>query len=84
MGYSKISVTIPDRTCKQIKELAAIKHIKLSHLVAEALSEKVQKMKEEMLLEQINDVFDDPNVRAEQILMAETIAETTNVEEMPW
>jgi DNA polymerase/3'-5' exonuclease PolX len=84
VGYSKISVTIPDQTCKQIKELAASKRIKLSHLVAEALSEKVRKMKEEMLLERINAVFEDPDVREEQILMAETIAETTNVEEMPW
>ena len=84
MGYSKLSVTIPDQTFKQIKELATSKRIKLSHLVAEALSEKVRKMKEEMLLERINAVFEDPDVREEQILMAETIAETTNVEEMPW
>lgn len=41
-------------------------------------------MKEEMLLERINAVFEDPDVKEEQILMAETIAETTNVEEMPW
>jgi phosphoribosylformylglycinamidine (FGAM) synthase PurS component len=84
VGYSKLSVTIPDQTFKQIKELATSKRIKLSHLVAEALSEKVRKMKEEMLLERINAVFEDPDVREEQILMAETIAETTNVEEMPW
>ena len=84
MGYSKLSVTIPDQTFKQIKELATSKRIKLSHLVAEALSEKVRKMKEEMLLERINAVFKDPDVREEQILMAETIAETTHVEEMPW
>ena len=84
MGYSKMSVTIPDQTFKQIIELATSKRIKLSHLVAEALSEKVRKMKEEMLLERINAVFKDPDVREEQILMAETIAETTHVEEMPW
>jgi hypothetical protein len=84
MGYSKLSVTIPDHTYKQIKELATRKHLKLSHLVTEALSEKVRKLKEEMLLNQINKVFDDPDVKKEQILMAETIAETTNVEEMPW
>ena len=84
MGHSKLSVTIPDQTHRQIKELAAGKRIKLSHLVAEALSEKVRKMKEEMLLERINAVFDDPDVKEEQILMAETIAETTNVEEIPW
>jgi hypothetical protein len=84
MGYSKLSVTIPDQTYRQIKELAAGKRIKLSHLVAEALSEKVRKLKEEMLLERINAAFADPNIKREQILMAETIAENTNVEEMPW
>ncbi|MBT3258584.1 MAG: hypothetical protein HN366_19295 [Deltaproteobacteria bacterium] len=84
MGYSKLSVTIPDQTYRQIKELAAGKRIKLSHLVAEALSEKVLKLKEEMLLERINSAFADPNIMREQILMAETIAENTNVEEMPW
>lgn len=84
MGYSKLSVTIPDQTYRQIKELAADKRIKLSHLVAEALSEKVLKLKEEMLLERINSAFSDPNIMREQILMAETIAENTHVEEMPW
>ena len=84
MEYSKLSVTIPDQTYRQIKELAAGKRIKLSHLVAEALSEKVRKLKEEMLLERINAAFADPNIKREQILMAETIAENTNVEEMPW
>ena len=84
MGYSKLSVTIPDQTYKQIKELAAGKRVKLSHLVAEALSEKVQKLREEMLLERIDAAFSDPNIKREQILMAETIAENTNVEEMPW
>ncbi|MCP4578065.1 MAG: hypothetical protein GY846_17465 [Deltaproteobacteria bacterium] len=84
MGYSKLSVTIPDNTYREIKEFAAGKRIKLSHLVAEALSEKVRKMKDEMLLERINAVFEDPDVKEEQILMAETIAETTNVEEIPW
>ena len=84
MGYSKLSVTIPEGTYRQIKKLAASKHIKLSHLVAEALSEKVRKLREEMLTERINAIFDDPEVKKEQILMAETIAETTNVEEIPW
>ncbi len=84
MGYSKLSVTIPDQTYRQIKELAAGKHIKLSHLVAEALSEKVLKLREEILLERINAAFADPKIKREQMLMAETIAENTNVEEMPW
>jgi len=84
MGHAKLSVTIPGETHRQIVELAASKHVKLSHLVAEALSEKVRKLKAEMLIERINKVFDDPEAKEEQILMAEAIAENTDVEELPW
>ncbi len=84
MGYSKLSVTIPDQTYREIKELASNKKIKLSHLVAEALAEKARELKGEALIQRINEVFSDPEVEKEQALMAETIAETTDVAEMPW
>ncbi len=84
MGYSKLSVTIPDKTYREIKELASNKKIKLSHLVAEALAEKARELKGEALVQRINEVFSDPEVEKEQALMAETIAETTDVAEMPW
>jgi len=84
MGYSKLSVTIPDQTYREIKELASNKKIKLSHLVAEALAEKARELKGEALVQRINEVFSDPEIEKEQALMAETIAETTDVAEMPW
>jgi len=84
MGQSKLSVTIPEQTYREIKAFASIKKVKLSHLVAEALAEKTQKLKEDSLLQRINEVFKDPEAEKEQFLMAETIAEATDVKEMPW
>ena len=84
MGYSKLSVTLPDQTYREIKELASNKKIKLSHLVAEALAEKARELRGEALVQRINEVFCDPKVEKEQALMAETIAETTDLAEMPW
>ena len=84
MGYSKMSVTIPDKIYREIKELSSSRGTKVSHLVAEALSEKIRKMKEDEFLERVNEVFDDPEAAREQDLMAKTIAETTELEEIPW
>ena len=42
--------------------------------MAEALAEKTQKLKEDALLQRINEAFNDPEAEKEQILMAETIA----------
>ena len=84
MGHSKMSVTIPDEMYGEIKELALKKKIKLSHLVADALAEKIKKMKEKEFIERINEVFDDPEVAKEQTLMADIIADNTDVEELPW
>lgn len=84
MGYAKLSVTIPDKMYKEIKELASRENIKISHLVSDALAEKTRKMRAEALIQQINDVFKDPDVAKEQSLMAELIADNTDVEELPW
>jgi hypothetical protein len=84
MRHSKLSVTIPDTTYQDIKALASDHNVKLSHLVAEALAEKARKMKEEALLRRINNAFQDPEIEKEQTLLAETIAQTTDVEELPW
>ena len=84
MGSSKMSVTIPDEIYKEIKEFASKRNVKLSHLVAEALSEKTRRMKEESFVEQINQVFGDPEVTQEQHRMAEIIADNMDVEELPW
>jgi len=84
MGYAKISVTIPQEIYLGIKDFSLKNNVKLSHLVAEALLEKLKRMKEEALINQINKIYDDPEVSEEQHLMAESIAENTDVEELPW
>ena len=84
MGYAKISVTIPQEIYLGIKDFSLKNNVKLSHLVAEALLDKLRKMKEEALINQINKIYDDPEVSEEQRLMAESIAENTDVEELPW
>jgi len=84
MGYSKMSVTIPDEIYKEIKKIASRKKIKLSHFVTATLAEKTRKMKEESFVERINQAFDDPEVAEEQHQMAEMIADNTDVEELPW
>ena len=84
MGHSKLSVTIPDDIYDQINKCASTEKIKLSHLVTEALVEKLKMKKEQAYIEQINEVFKDQEVAEEQHHMAETIADSTNVEELPW
>ena len=84
MGYAKLSVTIPDKMYKEIKELALKENIKISHIVSDALAEKTKKMREEALIQQINNEFKDPDVAKEQSLLAEMIADNTDVEELPW
>ncbi len=84
MGHSKISVTIPDELHNEIRALASGENIKLSHLVTEALSEKLKRMKEDAYIQRINKVFEDPDVENEQKRLAELIADHTDMEEMSW
>ena len=84
MGHSKLSVTIPDEIFDEINALASKEKIKLSHLVAEALVEKLRIIREQAYIQQINEVFKDEDVVQEQRRMAEIIADNTNVEELPW
>ena len=84
MGHAKVSVTIPQEVYEGIKDFSSKNDVKLSHLVAEALSDKLRKIKEEALINQINKIYGDPEVSGEQHLMAESIAANTDVEELPW
>lgn len=84
MGYKKVSVTVPDALYKELREIATRRNMKLSHLVSDAIAEKARKIKEEALVQQINDIFDDPEVREEQHRMAEVISENTDLEDLPW
>jgi post-segregation antitoxin (ccd killing protein) len=84
MGYSKISVTIPDEMYNDIKEFTSREKIKISHLVAEAIADRLRKIKEERFIQQVNEVFSDPEAGKEQRLMAEAIADNADLEELPW
>mgnify|MGYP003565913201 FL=1 len=84
MGHSKLSVTIPDEIYHEINELASKEKIKVSHLVTEALAEKLRKTREEAFIQQVNKVFKDEEVAEEQRRLAELIADDTNVDELPW
>jgi hypothetical protein len=57
---------------------------KLSHLVTEALSEKIRKTREKAFIAQVNKVFADPEAAKEQRRMAEDIAESIELLELPW
>lgn len=84
MGHSKISVTIPDKIYNDIYEIALKEKVKLSHLVTEALVDKLRKKREEAYIEQVNKAFEDNEIVEEQRQMAELIADNTDVEELPW
>ncbi len=84
MGHSKMSVTVPDEILKEIKDISTSRNTRLSHLVTEALMDKIKKIKEEAYISRINEVFQDPEVAREQRVMAEDIANNTDVHELPW
>jgi post-segregation antitoxin (ccd killing protein) len=84
MGYSKISVSVPDGVLSEAKALASKKKINLSRFVASALAEKTRSMKEELLLKRINEAFADPEIAKEQRSMAKAIAGSTESKELPW
>jgi hypothetical protein len=84
MGHSKMSVTVPDEILNEIKEISNSRNTRLSHLVTEALLDKINKIKEETFISRINEVFQDPEVAGEQRVMAEDIANNTDVHELPW
>jgi hypothetical protein len=84
MPHIKMSVTIPEDILNEIKKIAASRETKISHLVTEALGDKIMKVKEEAFVSQINKILKDPEVIKEQLKMADDIANTTNIEELPW
>lgn len=84
MPHSKVSITIPDEILYEIKKMAAERKIKISRLIAEVLAEKVKRAKEEAFVSRVNKVFEDPEVSAEQRHMAEDIARSIEIKELPW
>jgi hypothetical protein len=84
MPHIKMSVTVPEDILNEIKKIAASKGTKVSHLVSEALGDKIIKVKEEAFVSQINKILEDPEVIEEQRKMADDIADTMNIEELSW
>jgi hypothetical protein len=84
MAHSKMSVTVPEEVFDEIKRIATSRKTKVSHLVTEALAEKIKKVKEDAFIFQINKVFGDPEVVKEQRSIANSIANSANVKELPW
>ena len=84
MGHAKVSVTIPREIYEEVKDFSIRHDVKLSHIVTEALLEKLKKIREEELIDRINKVYEDSEVAMEQHRIAESIAENTNMEELPW
>jgi metal-responsive CopG/Arc/MetJ family transcriptional regulator len=84
MGHSKLSVTIPDEIYNDINAMASREKVKLSHLVTEALVDKLKKKREEAYLQLVNKAFEDNEIVEEQRQIAELIADNTDVEELPW
>jgi hypothetical protein len=67
-----------------MRSLTSKKKMKLSHLVTEALSKRARKMKEDALIQQINEAFSEEDLSDEHQRIAESIAINTDVEELPW
>jgi metal-responsive CopG/Arc/MetJ family transcriptional regulator len=84
MKHHRISVTIPNEIYHALSKIISKEKRKMSHLVAEAIAEKLQRMEEEIYAQKINAAFKDPEIAQEQQLMAKLIADNTDVEEMPW
>lgn len=84
MGHAKITVTIPEDIYRNAKAYISEHNLKLSHLVSEALKEKLRRVNEAAYVAKVNEVFADPEVDAEQRRTAESIAEATDLNELPW
>lgn len=84
MGASRLSVTLPTELFHEVKRLASEREMKLSHLVTEAIREKTRRMKDDELLQKLNQAFDDEDIRTEQARMTEAITDSMDVEELPW
>ena len=80
----KIKPSLSKNIFSEIKKIASSREAKVSHLVTEALTDKIKKVKEDAFVSQINTIFGDPEVIKEQRKMANDIATSTNIEELPW
>ena len=84
MPHLKMSVTVPEDILNEIKKIAGSRGTKVSHMVTEALRDKIMKIKEDAFVSQINKILEDPEVTKDQLKMADDIANAMNIEELPW
>jgi len=84
MNFKKMSITIPNELYEGLKKITYREHSKLSHIVAEAIAEKLARIEEEIYIQKVNAAFEDPEIIEEQKNIAELIAESTDVRELPW
>jgi hypothetical protein len=84
MAHAKMSVTVPKEIYDEIKKAAVTRKTKVSHLVSEALAEKLKRIKEDVFVSKINQIFADPDIANEQRKMADDIAANTDIKELPW
>ncbi len=84
MGTARITVTIPDEVYGEAMRFISEHNMKMSHLVSQALAEKLRADQAAAYVRDVNAAFSDPGVAAEQRQMAEAIADATDVAELPW
>lgn len=85
MGYSQITISIPDKIYNEMQSVISEKKIRLNRLITEAITDKIEKLREdEAFFKQINKAFEDAEIAEEQYLMAELIADNMDMEELPW
>jgi post-segregation antitoxin (ccd killing protein) len=84
MAHTKMSVTVPKELYDEIRKAATTQKTKVSHLVTEALAEKLKRIKEDVFVSEINRIFAEPDIASEQRKMAEDIATNVDIKELPW
>ena len=84
MPTSKITVTVPAPLAAEAGKLCTEKDIKLSHLVSEALADKVRSLKEENYVRRINRIFSLPTSVERHRLSVPPSPRKKDLREFPW
>lgn len=84
MDTARLSITIPKEIYQEMKILTSARKIRLNHLITEAISEKLRKIRQDGFIGKVNQAFSDSDIANEQNLMAELIADNTDLKELPW
>jgi len=82
MSSSQINVFLPDRLFNELTNFIVEENLKLSHVVTEAISNQLHKMRNERYITRLNNAFESSEIIQEQHEMAELM--TSSVEELEW